>query len=594
MKFRTRLLIFYLITVSIMTFALGAYFIFFEENRIRGSLHEEMLVQVKLIAGELADLFQMHPASQNINPALIARKIVSYAKETDSRVTLVAGNGHVLGDSAQDPGKMENHRSRPEIQAALSGREGFASRFSATLKQQLIYLAYPVKVHGKVVAVIRVARSQELFNRFLINVRWLISGGILITALAAVFFGILTMRQATEPVLELQRLAESITKGDLSNRVRLFGRDELADLGIAFNTMSEQLADSFAEIREEKRKLEVILANLADGILVIDRDLRIILANHAAAAMLGLDLSHIQGRPLMEAVLNHHLLGLIQEVTQAKQAFESELALHHPRNIQLQVSLAPLQDETGALLGSIVVLHDLTHIRRLERVRQDFVANVSHELRTPITSIKAMAETLLRSAAGDREILMRYLRAVDQECDRLSNLINDLLALAKLDSPVEWSREPFDLAELVGEIKERFLPGGNALPAFTVEIPDGLPLITANRDQIKQVLINLLDNAFKYTPGGGSVKLTVMEEETREHDAIRVLVADTGEGIPEEDLDRIFERFYRVDKARSREKGGTGLGLSIVKHIVESHGGKVEVQSVLGQGSVFSFTLPVK
>ena len=590
MKFRTRLLIFYLITVSLMTFALGAYFIYFEENRIRRSLHEELSVQVRLMAGELAANGLYQPTQ---NPAALIKKISDYARETGSRVTLVALDGRVLGDSAQNPAKMENHRQRPEIQAAFSGREGFASRFSATLKQQLIYLAYPVNINGRVAAVIRAARSQHQLNSLLVRVRWLIIGGILVTALIAVAFGVLTMRQATEPILELQRLAGRIAQGDLSNRVRIFGRDEMADLGLAFNIMSQQLTDSFTAIREEKRKLEVILANLGDGILVIDSRLRIMLANQAAAAILGTDIGHLQGRPLMEAVINHHLLGLIQEVSQAKQAFESELALHHPRNIQLQVSLAPLQDDAGALLGSIVVLRDLTQIRRLERVRQDFVANVSHELRTPITSIKAMAETLLRGAAGDREILMRYLQAVDQECDRLSNLINDLLALAKLDSHVEWSREPFNLAELIQEIRERFLPAREAAPIFEVELPDAVPLVKANRDQIKQVLINLLDNAFKYTPAGGKIKLTVFKEISPDAEWIRVRVADTGEGIPEEDLDRIFERFYRVDKARSREKGGTGLGLSIVKHIVEAHGGKVEVESVLGRGSVFSFTLPV-
>ena len=403
--------------------------------------------------------------------------------------------------------------------------------------------------------------------------------------------GWLAIFRITNPIRELQHLATQISQGDLSGRVRFFGQDELADLGLAFNKMSERLADSFAIIRAEKRKLEVILANLADGILVIDQDLRIILANPAAQLILDLDANDSQGRPILEAVLNHHLLELILKANQSQAPFESELVLHYPHHKQLQILLAPLNDETGILTGSIVVLHDLTQLRHLERVRQDFVANVSHELRTPITAIKAMTETLLGGGWQNSEMLLRYLRAVDQESDRMANLINDLLALARLDSKTEVTIEPFDLEELINEMKERFIAVNIPAPAFTVDLPTGaLPKVDANRDQIKQVLINLLDNAFKYTPAGGKITLSVQPEAER----LKIAVSDTGIGIQFEDQERIFERFYRVDKAHSREEGGTGLGLSIVKHIVENYGGRVEVESTLNQGSVFSFTVPLK
>jgi two-component system phosphate regulon sensor histidine kinase PhoR len=568
-----------------MTFFLAMYFVNFEESRVRSTWHENELIQAKLIATHFINEAQLK------DPKQVSQMVTRIARVSDGRITVVDTKGKVLGDSQQDYTKMVNHSNRPEIKAALFGNVGSAARLSETLKLRLIYVAYPLRINGKIVGVVRIAKEQSDLNHLLFRLKMVIISGIGFTAILALIFGWFAMRRLTEPILDLKRLAHRISSGDFSGRVRYFGYDELAELGLAFNNMSEKLTDSFAVIKDEKRKLEVILENLVDGILVIDRDLKIILANPAAQDILGLNPKNIQGRPVLEVVLNHHLMELIQEVSLYKQTFESELYLYYPHNKQIQVFLAPLKDDNGNLAGSIVVLNDLTQLRQLERVRQDFVANVSHELRTPITSIKAMTETLLRGASQDRDMLQRYLKAIDQESDRLTNLINDLLDLAKLDSRVEVSQEYFDLVDLIKEVQERFVTISMDSPHFAMDLPmESLPLIDANRDRIKQVLINLLDNAFKYTPSGGQVRLSAWREE----EIIKVAVADDGIGIPKEDLGRIFERFYRVDKARSRDKGGTGLGLSIVKHIVESYGGKVEVESSLNQGSVFTFTLPLK
>jgi two-component system phosphate regulon sensor histidine kinase PhoR len=584
MKFRTRLFLFYVVGVSLMILALAAYFLNFEERRVRDSLYDQLRIQAKLIAGRLNEPGQLS------DRARLAAVMKQLAGDAEGRVTVIAADGKVLGDTAEDPAKMVNHKERPEFREALDGRAGTVTRYSQTLKQRLIYTAVPIRSDGRITGAVRVAANHRQLDQLLVRLRWLLAGAVVFTALLALVTGYLVMRQISRPILELQRLAIGISRGDLTGRVRFFGRDELADLGLAFNSMAQQMSDSFSTIKEEKHKLEVILENLVDGILVIDHRLRIVLANPAAREMLRLDRKNITGRPVIEAVINHHLLDLIQDVNLYKEPLESELTLHYPRNQQLQVLLAPLKDETGTVVGTIVVLHDLTQVRRLERIRQDFVANVSHELRTPITSVKAMTETLLNGAWKETEILKRYLYAIDQECDRLANLINDLLALAKLDSKVEVVREPFDMAGLIQEVAERFEPLSGKTPHFEINLPAAeLPRVVGNRNQIKQVLINLLDNAFKYTPAEGQVRLSAWPE----GEMLRVAVADTGIGIPLQDLDRIFERFYRVDKARSREMGGTGLGLSIVKHIVEMHGGKVTVESSLGQGSVFSFTVPV-
>ncbi|HBF38835.1 MAG TPA: hypothetical protein DDW50_16140 [Firmicutes bacterium] len=584
MKFRTRLFLFYIIGIGLITILWASYFIHFEENRVRDSWREHELIQAKLVAANFTD------GAQFQDPRKVSSTVARIAKVADGRITVVDTAGKVLGDSSEDYTKLPNHSDRPEIRAALFGRIGMIDRFSDTLKQRLIYVAYPLRMKGKIVGVVRIAKEESALSSLLLRLRIVIISGIIITAILTLIFGALIMRRLSEPILDLKGLALRISRGDLSARVRYFGDDEVAELGLAFNNMAEKLADSFSIIKDEKRKLEAILENLVDGILVIDSDLKIVLANRAAQDILGLSSSNIQGRPVLEVVLNHHLMNLIQEVNLSGQAFESELFLYYPDNKQIQVFLAPLKDDDGTLAGSIVVLNDLTKLRQLERVRQDFVANVSHELRTPITSVKAMAETLINGAWKDQAMLDRYLEAIDQESDRLSNLINDLLDLAKLDSNVEASKEPFDFIQLITEVQERFINTNSEKGLFALDLPDSdLPEVEANRDRIKQVLINLLDNAFKYTPPGGQVRLSVWLENGR----IKVAVSDNGIGIPKEDLGRIFERFYRVDKARSREKGGTGLGLSIVKHIVESYGGKIEVESSLHQGSVFTFTLPI-
>lgn len=582
MKFRTRLFLFYIIGVGLMTVVLAAYFINFEENRVRATTEANLLTQAKLIAAKVA--------GEGIkNNRLLSKTVSEAAREIEARVTVIDSTGKVWGDSIEDPAGMENHRDRPEISKALSGETGTARRRSETLGRDLIYIAYPVKADGRIIGVVRLAKDQQELNRFLFRLRLLIVLSVLVVAFFALFCGRMIIRRFTEPINELQRVALRYAQGDLGERVRYFGRDELADLGMALNNMAQRLAESFTMLEAEKRKLEVIMETLSDGILVVDRELKIMMVNGAAGAILGLGARNVQGRPVMEVVLNHHLVDLIQDVNSRDQALESELNLYYPQNRQLQVFLAPLKDETGILAGSVVALHDISQLRYLERVRQDFVANVSHELRTPIATVKAMAETLLAGAKQDEATLLRYLAGINQECDRLSNLINDLLVLAKLDTKPEINREPFDLVELLTEVREGFLPTTDPAPDLILELPvPNLPQVLANRGQIKQVLLNLLDNALKYTPATGQVRLSAC----RDGDWIKVVVADTGIGIPQEELGRIFERFYRVDKARSRNKGGTGLGLSIVKHIVEGHGGKIEVESRLNQGSVFSFTLP--
>lgn len=323
-----------------------------------------------------------------------------------------------------------------------------------------------------------------------------------------------------------------------------------------------------------------------DGVVMVDGSLRLLLVNAAAASLFAPSGEPEEGRHVLLALQSSELEQTLLEALRAGHAQQREFELPYPRQRFLRVRAFPLK-EAGQILGCVAFVRDLTELRRLETVRRDFVANVSHELRTPIASIKALAEALLAGGLEETQVAENFLTSIVQEADRLARITDDLLILSQAEGG-QIRRAPVDMGEAVQEVAQRFQPQANRRSiTLLVEIPP-LPPVLADRDQIVQVLTNLIDNALKYTPKGGSVWV---EAQARD-DEVEVRVRDTGIGIPEAHLPRIFERFYRVDKARSRELGGTGLGLSIVKHIVEAHGGRVGVESEVGKGSTFFFTLP--
>ena len=356
-------------------------------------------------------------------------------------------------------------------------------------------------------------------------------------------------------------------------------------LARAFNKMAAHLERLVANLSEERGKLLTILATLADGVIVFDDRQRVILANRAAAGFLGLAPDQVEGRTLAELLLPPAAMELIAEAIEGRSAAEGEFEVHLPVRRLISAVLSPIRYSEPNVSGTLVVLRDLTTLRHLERVRQDFVANVSHELRTPLTAIKAMAETLLREGL-DQDRRRRFLSTIDAECDRLTSLVNDLLTLTRLDSGAERSRaETFSLRDLIVETATGLFPAG-ADRRPVLALPDDLPQVTADPDRIRQILINLLDNAVRHTPAGTVFGVSASADRAQ----ITVTVWDEGPGIPEDQRDRVFERFYRVDKARSHALGGTGLGLSIVKHLVEEYGGRVWVED--GRGAGFRFTVP--
>ncbi|MBW1613195.1 MAG: HAMP domain-containing protein, partial [Deltaproteobacteria bacterium] len=511
-------------------------------------------------------------------------------REINTRLTIINPEGMVLGDSEENPQKMENHSDRPEIKEAIKGRIGKSSRYSTTLKKDMMYLALPIKDDAyRVIGAVRVSIPlDELENRVGQIYRIIGWGGLLaVTISLGISFAL--ARRVSRPISQMAQAAKMISKGDLSRRIREDSRDEIGDLAYSFNRMSEELQRQMGDLAREVSEKEALLSSMIEGVLAIDRDEHVILINQAAQRMLELGPDDALGKFHWEVIRNSEINNLFKEVLKTKEQKEVKLQIGPLDERAFMVYAAPIRAWGGNILGVVAVFHDVTEIRRLEKVRMEFVANVSHELRTPLTSIKGFVETLKRGAIDERENAVNFLDIIERHTDRLNQLIIDLLDLSRVETgKKKMDFQPRKVEELINRAVSHFMEISNKnRPKIKYNIPSDLPMVLADEEGIETVLKNLLDNAVKYTPKRGEINITSTDKD----DYIEIAVVDNGIGIPSRDLPRIFERFYCVDKARSRELGGTGLGLSIVKHIIEAHGGTVGVESEVGEGSRFTFTL---
>lgn len=516
-------------------------------------------------------------------------------KMTDSRVTFINLDGTVIGDSDMVAEEMDNHGHRKEIISASKGEVGSAIRFSDTIGENMLYVAHRVTSKEGFDGYIRLSMSLAAVEKGLKQGFLLMSGGLLILFLLAALISYRVATGLTKPLVQITRVANRISKLDYDARVRLRRRDEIGQLGQAINGMADSLQQQLKRIRDNEDLMQSVLANMTGGILMVDASSKVALINREAERILHMKGDLLLGKSYHELKRNFELHKFVEEGIERKDFLQEERTVYDPEEKILMFDGVPMFEDDDSYRGMLFLLQDVTDIRRLERMRSEFVANVSHELKTPIAAVKGFAETLLAGGVKDEETTRSFLQIIYDEGDRLNRLIGDILELSKIESkriPLEYA--PVQIKDLIDNIYEVLLPAAKKKSiVMTHDIPEHL-FIEGDEDRLQQIFMNLLSNAISYTQEGGRVRVdTEIINEGGEEEQIRFTVSDTGIGIPKKDLPRIFERFYRVDKARSRSSGGTGLGLSIVKHLVELHHGTIRVESRVGEGSSFILELPL-
>ncbi len=508
------------------------------------------------------------------------------ARAAAARVTLIAADGRVVADSHVEPGalaRLENHARRPEIVAAFSGRVGTHTRSSATTGHRYVYVGLPPGPSG---VVVRLAEDlAELEAVAAARVRTLVQAGVAAVLLSLVL-GILVGRRMLRPIDELRTVLAGISEGDLDRRLAWSSRDTLGEIGEVINRLADELRQRLVDLTGEKEQLGAVLHGMVEGVLVVDPDGRVVLANARLRDLFGA-WGEVAGRPALEVIRRADVERAMLDAAHSTEPVVLEIAAGEDGTRQVEMHAVRFP-ASGEQLGTVAVFHDVTEIRRLERVRSEFVANVSHELKTPLTAILGFAETL-RGEGLDAEQRDQYLEVILRHAGRLKALIEDLLELSRIEGQkapaVGTEVDPEAVAtSLLRDLAPRLAARQTEA---AVCCPDPVRALV-DRRALEQILLNLLDNAIKYSDEGAQIALRI----TRDGDRIRIDVSDDGVGIPEQDQARIFERFYRVDKSRSRDLGGTGLGLSIVKHLAQTSGGEVFVESQEGKGTTFSVLLP--
>lgn len=575
---RARLFSAYLFLILISIIITGFISLKFTEQNYLDMVEQRLIDNAKVIRGNLINYD---------DPEAYNSLAKHYGEELGIRLTIVSPDGTVIGDSLTDISSMDKHNTRPEIESARKGLIGKATRYSDTLGTFMMYVAIPLERDA---GVLRLAMPlNEIQSKIRSQWRYIIIA-LAIALAIAVYQGNRFSRNVTKPILKMVELSNRIAKGEFVKMVEVDMKDEMGQLAQAFNAMASKLNQSMGDLKANNLKLEAILSSIADGVIAVDINLKIILINPTALDLLNVD-DNVLGEYFLEVFKHNQLYIMLQQVLHKNKALSMELVLGDENEKIIRINGAPIKGESNAL-GAVILVQDITELRKLEQIRTDFVANVSHELKTPLTSIKGFVETLQEGAIEDKDTRHKFLDIIDIETDRLSRLINDILSLSELESKkssilveniniAAIARETLEIMKTYAETKRISLEYLSAQKDIW---------IYGSGDRIKQMFINLVDNAIKYTPEGGNVSILLEDLP----DKVILRVRDTGIGIAEEHIPRLFERFYRVDKGRSRNLGGTGLGLAIVKHIVLSMKGQIQVQSQVGKGAEFTIYLQKK
>ncbi len=544
-------------------------------------LEDKLTNEARLIADSLVSEMQSVPDSQDYEALA-----VHWGQLLAARVTIIDAQGVVLGDSHMEASGMENHITRPEIKQALNQASGIATRLSSTLGYEMVYASIPVVEEGDVLGFARVALPVEQVEASIGELQRTILLVTVGSSVIAIILAVMVANRITSPLRRLSDTARRIAAGDTQERFVPTVDDEVARLSYSIEIMSRQLQSQIVSLKEEQSKLEAILSQLTDGVVIADDEGRVVLVNPSAEKLFRIKAKKAIGRTLPQVIHHHQLVELWQlnQETGEEQAAMLEIP---QADVFIQAIATPLSEDLAGF--TLLLFQDLTELRRLETVRRDFISNISHELRTPLASLKALAETLQAGALDDRKAALRFLNRIDVEVDALTHMVSELLELSRIES----GRVPLQLEKVspraifVNAYDRLAEQARRAQIEMHMDVDEDLPPVLADQPRLEQVFVNLIHNAIKFTPEGGMIKLSAKKRKN----SVRFSIRDSGIGIPEKDLPRIFERFYKSDQ--SRASGGTGLGLAIARHLVEGHGGRIWVESVEGRGSTFTFEIPL-
>lgn len=552
-------------------------------EQVQQRLHDSAVI----MRSSLDDTFQQGFSEE------LQKKIRNLGAETGTRLTLIDMDGTVIADSDQDSLElvraMENHKNRVEVIQAISTGSGTSERISPTLSERMLYYAVLFEENGQPAGVVRVAITMEKIQEEVSAVEQLIWSIALLVSLTVMIITYWIVARMIRPLTILTNAAESIADGDYDQKLYFSQQDELGILAQSFNHMSQEMAERIGQLQASGDRLSTVLEGMVEGVIATNERQHVLFANESAGRLLFFSPEEAQGKPLFESVRNHQLQKAVTEVLSSLEPQRIEVALESTSDRILGVTTTPLPGDPCP--GLVIVLFDMTELRRLESLRQEFVANVSHELKTPLSSIKAYTETLIRGAMDDPEISQTFLHRIEEQADRLHELIMDLISLASIES----GNQVFDIMSIDVKpfvdsclVDHQKIAESKNIELLIEEKMLGIK-VKADEEGLHQILGNLINNAIKYTPEQGKITIRWEYEDS---ETVLLQVQDTGIGIEEKYQSRLFERFFRVDKARSRELGGTGLGLSIVKHLVQSFNGTIGVSSKVGEGSTFSVRLP--
>ena len=567
------------LVIAVLAVVIAGFFI---ERELRTGLtrwiEEDLMAETQIIA--------LIPEGE------IEKQSQVLAERSRARVTLIDARGLVTLDSNGQTKDLDNHLNRSEIQEARVKGKGTATRYSRTLKMDMLYVALPLYEGSHLKGYLRLSRPMLEVDRSVDKLRFSIFQVLLLIIILSMIVAFIFSMKVISPIQEIEAFTDKIRKGDVSGMLMIDSRDEIGQLSKNINDMVAELQEKIRVANEEKWKLRAAFASMAEGVMVLDSQNRIEGLNKGMAEMIGREYADIVGKTPIEAFRNIALQDALNRFRQAGEIVLEEITLGDENPMILDVNISAVKSLPGQDPKTMIVFHNVTRLKKLEQVRADFVANVTHEIKTPLTAIIGFVETLQQGAIDDRAKAQKFLLTIHENAQRLNRLVDDLLTLSSIElGETELHLEGLALED-VFETALTLISPRAALKNVRIQrdVQPGLPMVCADRDRLVQILVNVLDNAVKFTPEGGSVSITASPEV---QGSVVIKITDTGIGISKSELPRLGERFYRIDKTRSREMGGTGLGLSIVKHLMKAHEGSMEIESTLGKGTTVSLHFPV-